>query len=146
MKRMLNLWLPFLFNQIRIKYISDDFYKIDVVLKHTFWNRNPYKAVWGGAVASAGDPFFPMMMKQVFLRKGMPTDFLSKASKVQFLKMVETDLIFPFRINNKDVESAEKSLQKTGKYEGWHFVEAMDKNGKICVKGEVQIYLRLRNT
>ena len=145
MKRMLNLWLPFVINQIRIKSISNDFQQVNVILKHSFWNRNPYKAVWGGAIASTVDPFFPMMLKQVFLRKGIPTDFLSKASNVQFLKLVESDLTFPFRVSSENITSAEKALQETGKYAGWHTVEAVDKNGKICVKGEVQVYLRLRN-
>ena len=62
LKRMLNLWFPFLVNRIRIIFISDDFYEMHVLLKHSFWNRNPIKSVWGGSIASTMDPFFPIMI------------------------------------------------------------------------------------
>ena len=48
LKRMLNLWIPFIFNRIKIISVSNDFRKIDVSLKLSFWNRNPGKAIWGG--------------------------------------------------------------------------------------------------
>ena len=79
LKRMLNLWFPFLLNRISIILISDDFYHMQVCLKHSFWNRNPNKSIWGGSIASAMDPFFPILMKQLLLRKGLVTDFYSKA-------------------------------------------------------------------
>mgnify|MGYP000047055679 CR=1 FL=1 len=59
LKRMLNLWFPFLVNRISIISISDDFCHMQVCLKHSFWNRNPNKSIWGGSIASAMDPFFP---------------------------------------------------------------------------------------
>ena len=88
MKRMLNLWFPFLVNRIRINFISEDFSNMQVILKHSFWNRNPNKSIWGGSIASALDPFFAILLKQIILRKGISTDFYSKSVKVQFIKMV----------------------------------------------------------
>ena len=67
LKRMLNLWFPFLVNRISIISISEDFHHMDVCLKHSFWNRNPNKSIWGGSIASAMDPFFPIIMKQLLL-------------------------------------------------------------------------------
>ena len=63
LKRMLNLWIPFILNRIKIIYISDNFKTIKVLLKHSFWNTNPNKSLWGGAIFSAADSFFPIMLK-----------------------------------------------------------------------------------
>ena len=144
LKRMLNLWFPFLVNRISIISIADDFQNMHVCLKHSFWNRNPNKSIWGGSIASAMDPFFPILMKQILLQKGILTDFYSRAVNIQFIKMVKSDVTFQFSISDEKVVQAEKDLDQNGKYEGWHSVEGIASNGKVCVKGEVQIFLRKR--
>ena len=144
LKRMLNLWLPFLFNRIHIEYVSDDFTAIDVRLKHTFWNRNPSKAIWGGSIFSAADPFFPIMLKQSGLLHGYTTDFFTKATEVKYIKPAKTDIIFKFRLSADDVDIAMKALSENGKYDEWHEVEGIDKNGAVCIRARIQSYLRLR--
>jgi hypothetical protein len=144
LKRMLNLWLPFLFNRIHIKHVSDDFSAIDVRLKHTFWNRNPNKAIWGGSIFSAADPFFPIMLKQNALRKGYKTDFFTKGTEVKYIKPARTDITFKFQLSSVDIEMAIATLCKKGKYEGWHEVEGIDKSDTVCIRARIQSYLRLR--
>ena len=144
LKRMLNLWFPFLVNRISIISISDDFHHMDVRLKHSFWNRNPNKSIWGGSISSAMDPFFPILLKQILLKKGIETDFYSQAINVQFIKMVKSDVTFQFSISDEEVVLAEEELDQKGKYEGWHSVEGVASNNRVCVKGEVQIFLRKR--
>ena len=144
LKRMLNLWFPFLMNRIQIISISNDFHEMQVCLKHSFWNRNPNKSVWGGSITSALDPFFPVMMKQIILRRGISTEFYSKAVHVEFLHKVETHLNFHFRIDNIKVKEALEKLEKSGKYENWHSAKGVDNKGNVCVNGRVQVYLRKR--
>tara|TARA_B100001123_G_C14873971_1_gene853146 strand:- start:165 stop:674 length:510 start_codon:yes stop_codon:yes gene_type:complete len=144
LKRLLNLWFPFLVNRIRIVYVADNFSEMTVKLIHSFWNRNPNKSVWGGSIASALDPFFPILLKQIILRKGIPTDFYSKVVQVQFIKMVKSDIYFDFHISKDEVEIALESLNSKGKYSDWHSIEGIDTEGKVCVKGKVQVFLRKR--
>ena len=144
LKRMLNLWLPFMFNRIYIEYVSDDFSAIDVRLKHTFWNRNPNKAIWGGSIFSAADPFFPIMLKQNALRNGYNTDFFTKATEVKYIKPAKTDIIFKFQLSSDEIKMAMSKLSKKGKYEAWHEVTGIDKNNTICIQARIQSHLRLR--
>ena len=144
LKRMLNVWFPFLVNRIRIISISDDFFEMQIKLKYSFWNRNPNKSIWGGSITSALDPFFPVMMKQIILRRGIRTDFLSKAVHVEFIRQVKTNIFFQFKITEKEVINAEEKLSNDGKYEGWHSVNGIDAEGNVCINGKVQIYLRKR--
>ena len=55
LRRMLNLWFPFLVNRIQIISITEDFHEMHVSLKHYFWNRNPNKSVWGGSIFPGND-------------------------------------------------------------------------------------------
>ena len=144
LKRILNLWFPFLVNRIQIISIASDFHQMQVRLKYSFWNRNPNKSVWGGSITSALDPFFPVMMKQIILRRGIRTDFLSKSVHVEFIRQVDTNIFFQFNISATEVLNAEKILNNDGKYEGWHPVDGVDAEGNVCVNGKVQVYLRKR--
>ena len=144
LKRMLNLWFPFLVNRIQIISITEDFHEMQVRLIHSFWNRNPNKSVWGGSITSALDPFFPIMMKQILLKRGIVTDFYSKAVNVQFIKMVKSNVTFQFSISEEEVAATEKELKENGKYADWYSVDGIDSEGEICVNGRVQVYLRTR--
>ena len=144
LKRMLNLWFPFLVNRIKIISITNDFHQMDIQLKHSFWNRNPNKSIWGGSITSTLDPFFPIMIKQIMLKKGIRTDFFSKAIHVEFVKQVNTHVLFQFKINETEIIEAENSLNNNGKYSNWHEVNGLDLEGQICVKGKIEVYLRKR--
>ena len=117
---------------------------MDVRLKHSFWNRNPNKSIWGGSISSAMDPFFPILIKQIRLRKGIETDFYSQAIQVQFIKMVKSDVTFHFMINENEISVVEAALIEKGKYSGWHSVEGISTQNEVCVKGRVQVFLRKR--
>jgi hypothetical protein len=144
LKWMLNLWFPFMVNRIQIISITEDFHKMNVRLKYSFWNQNPNKSIWGGSITSALDPFFPIMMKQLLLKRGIVTDFYSKAVNVKFIKMIKSNVIFHFYISEEEVTSAENFLDQNGKYDGWHSINGIDNKGNICVNGRVQIYLKRR--
>jgi len=144
LKGMLNFWFPFLVNRIRIISIKDDFHEMQVKLKYSFWNRNPNKTVWGGAIASALDPFYSIMIKQILLRRGILTDFLSKSVQVEFIRQVKTNISFHFKITVDEANKVEEILNNDGKYEGWHSVDGVDAEGNVCVNGKVQVYLRRR--
>ena len=142
---MLNLWIPFIFNRIKIIRVSDDFRKIDVRLKLSFWNRNPGKAIWGGAIFSAADSFFPIMLKQNALYGGIKTEFFTKSTQVNYIKEAKTNLMFNFELTEDEVLHMVQILNEDGKYQEWHTVYGIDENLDKCVKVKIQPYLRVRS-
>ena len=120
--KLMNFWLPFFFNRIKIINVSDDFKHVDVLLKHTFWNRNPNKSLWGGAIFSAVDPFYPIMLKQILLLDDIETIFLTKSAQVEYLKESKTNILFSFIITDDEIQNLKTILSNKGKYDGWHEV------------------------
>jgi len=143
--KLMNFWLPFFFNRIKIVYVSNDFKKVDVLLKHTFWNRNPNKSLWGGALFSAVDPFYPMIIKQVLLRDNIKTNFLTKSAHVEYLRESKTNILFSFIVSHEEIDNIKTILDNTGRYDGWHEVYGTDENNNKCIKAKIQVYLKLRN-
>ena len=76
---------------------------------------------------------------------GIKTIFLTKSAQVEFLKESKTNILFSFKISDKDINNIKNILSKNGKYDGWHEVYGIDTNNKQCIKAKIQVYLKLRN-
>jgi len=142
--KLMNFWLPFFFNRIKIKKVSDDFKHIEVILKHSFWNRNPNKSLWGGALFSAVDPFYPIMIKQILLNHDIETTFLTKSAKIEYIKEAKSNISFSFSITDKEILNIKDILDCNKKYSGWHTVCGLDDDNNKCIKAKIQVYLKLR--
>ena len=142
LKAFLNIFPPLLFNRIIIKEISNDFMQMKVVVKRSLFNINFQKTIFGGSIFSACDPYFPIMYYQIFDAKGKKLIIWLKAAEIQYLKPAKSNLKLNFKITEKEIQLAEKNLTKTGKFEIWHTVQAMNKKGEVCAKAKMQIYLK----
>ena len=143
--KLMNFWLPFFFNRIKIIHVANNFKKVDVMLKHTFWNRKPNKSLWGGALFSAVDPFYPMIIKQILLRDNIETIFLTKSAHIEYLKESKTNILFSFTVSDEEINKIKTILNNTARYDGWHEVYGIDENNNKCIKAKIQVYLKLRN-
>ena len=139
---MLNIFPPLLFNRIVLKEISDDFMQMRVVIRRALFNINFHKTIFGGSIFSACDPYFPTMYYHIFAKKGRKLIIWLKAAEIQYLKPADSTLKLYFIITKEDIQLAENTLNKKGKFEIWHTVEAINKKGVICAKAKMQIYLR----
>ena len=141
-KTILNIFPPLLFNRIVLKEISVDFTQMKVVLRKVLFNINLHKTIFGGSIFSACDPYFPTMYYHIFANKGRKLVIWIKAAEIQYLKPSDSSLKLDFIIRKKDILLAENALNKEGKFEIWHSVEAINKKGIICARARMQIYLR----
>jgi len=141
-KFVLNIFPPLLFNRIVLKEISDDFLEMRVVLRRALFNINFHKTIFGGSIFSACDPYFPTMYYHIFANKNRKLIIWLKSAEIQYLRPADTSLKLHFKITKEDVALAEKALDKVGKIEIWHNVEAINKKGIVCAKAKMLVYLR----
>ncbi len=141
-KFVLNIFPPLLFNRIVLKEISDDFMQMRVVIRRALFNINFHKTIFGGSIFSACDPYFPTMYYHIFTNKNRKLIIWLKSAEIQYLHPADTSLKLYFKITKEDISLAEKALDKIGKFEVWHNVEAINKKGIVCAKAKMQVYLR----
>lgn len=141
-KFVLNIFPPLFFNRIVLKYISDDFSEMKVILKKAIFNINFHKTIFGGSIFSACDPYFPTMYYHIFANKKRKLIVWIKSAEIQYLKPANSSLKIHFKITTENIHMAEKSLNEEGKFEIWHTVEAINKKGIVCAKARMQIYLK----
>ena len=139
---VLNIFPPLLFNRIVLKEISDDFMQMRVVIRRALFNINFHKTIFGGTIFSACDPYFPTMYYHIFAKKNRKLIIWLKSAEIQYLRPADTSLELHFIIKKEDILLAEKTLDKEGKFEIWHDVEAISKKGIVCAKAKMLVYLR----
>jgi acyl-coenzyme A thioesterase PaaI-like protein len=139
---VLNIFPPLLFNRIVLKEISDDFMQMRVVIRKALFNINFHKTIFGGTIFSACDPYFPTMYYHVFAKKNRKLIIWLKSAEIQYLRPADTSLKLHFKITEKEIQLAEKTLNEKGKFEIWHDVEAISKKGIVCAKAKMLVYLR----
>lgn len=62
LRRLMNLWPPFLCSGIRVEAIADDFRYVRVGLRSYPFNRNYVGSHFGGSLFAMVDPFFMLMV------------------------------------------------------------------------------------
>ena len=56
LRRLLNIWPPFLVNSIRVTHIAQDWTSATVRLRLRFWNQNYVRTQFGGNLFAMTDP------------------------------------------------------------------------------------------
>ena len=145
LRRMLNLWPAFFLNGIKIKFIKSDFSQMTVILQHRRRNTNNHKSIWGGAIFSSIDAFFPIMIKQILLIEGIRTVFYTKGAKIDLIKKSMTDITFEFLVSKNKIEEIKSTLQSKKLYLGWHEVKGYNDIQECCIEAEVETYIKSIN-
>lgn len=113
-----------------------------VIIRRALFNMNFHKTIFGGSIFSACDPYFPTMYYHIFANRNRQLIVWLKAAEIQYMKPADSSLELYFKISEEDVQIAEETLNKKGKFEVWHNIEAINKKGIICAKAKMQVYLR----
>ena len=83
MRRIFNLWPPFLFSGIRVGAISDDWRHAQVELRERWYNRNYVGTHFGGSLFAMTDPFWMILVMQCLGRDYIVWD---QAAEIEFVK------------------------------------------------------------
>ena len=124
----MNFFPPLLVNRIKIIENDSDFMNLKVEVKYSWLNKNLQKAIFGGTIFSAIDPYYAVMYWQIFSTKGIPMEVWIKKVEIRYRKAATSNLDIAFSLTENDFKNAIASLKSDGKYEVWHNVNAIDEN------------------
>jgi acyl-coenzyme A thioesterase PaaI-like protein len=139
MRRMLNIWPPFLFSGISILEISKDFRFTKVRLKKKLLTSNYVGTLFGGSLFAMSDPFYMLMVL-----KNLGKDYIvwDKRSEIEYVSPGKTTVFAEFHLEEEDLEEIKVEVAKSGKYLKWFDVEIKTSDGTIVAIVKKQIYIR----
>ena len=139
MRRLFNIWPPFLAAGIRVREISADFRSVTVELRAKLLNRNWVGTHFGGSLFSMTDPFYMIMMMQNLGREYIVWD---KQASVRFLKPAKGTVTARFTLDPAEVDRAREATAAGDKYEPRFRVELVDAEGVVVADVEKTLYIR----
>lgn len=141
LRRLMNLWPPFLFSGIRVTHVADDWLTIRSELKLRSWNRNYVGTHFGGSLFSMTDPFYMLML----VNKLGPSYYVwDKSSEIDFVKPGRGVVSAEFHIQAEDLAAIRKATENGEKYLHWFNTQIEGQNGEVVARVRKQVYIRLK--
>jgi len=139
LRRVMNLWPPFLFSGIRVEAISADWRYARVRLKLRWYNRNYVKTQFGGALFAMVDPFWMILTLEALGRDYIVWD---KAADIEFVAPGRSDVIAEIRIEDALLDEIRAATANGEKYLRWCDTEIKTADGELIARVRKQIYVR----
>ncbi len=139
LRRILNLWPPFLFAGIRVTALSADFRQARVELRMRPWNRNYVGTHFGGSLFAMTDPFWMIMVKESLGRDYLVWD---QAGEIAFLKPGRGTVSARFELDPQVVRELRDAAAGGGKVLRWFQADVVDAAGDTVARVRKQVYVR----
>ena len=139
MRRILNLWPPFLFAGIRVLEMSDDFRHARVVLRRRWHNRNYVGTQFGGSLFAMTDPFWMIMTLRC-----LGDDYIvwDKAAEIEFVAPGREDVYAEFHVDDAMLDEIRAATAAGEKYLRWCETVVATRTGEVIARVRKQLYVR----
>ncbi|UOO80775.1 DUF4442 domain-containing protein [Uruburuella testudinis] len=141
LRRLLNLWPPFLFTGIRITELSDDFRHCRVVLKNWPGTRNANGTQFGGSLFAMTDPIYSLMLMGLLGDKYFIWD---KSAHIDFIRPGRGKVFFNCTISDDFLRAVRENTAGGGKYFPELHTLLTDSKGETVAEVNRTLYIRLK--
>jgi acyl-coenzyme A thioesterase PaaI-like protein len=141
LRRLMNLWPPFLANGIHVLEISDDWSREEVVLRRRLRNRNYVGSQFGGNLFAMTDPFWMLLAMH---RLGPDYYVWDKAAEIEFVKPAREQVYARFHLDDDAIAELRAAAASGDKVLRWFETEVVTRSGETVARVRKQLYVRLK--
>lgn len=138
----MRLYPPLLLQRIWIRKIDAGFRGAEVKINRSLVTLNFGKAIFGGTIYTATDPFYAMLFGQLLKHKGYHISIWLKSASIQFLRPGRCDLHYNIHITDEMIKEAEDALNNKGLFVKTYTIEIYSKNKDLYAIAKNEIYIR----
>ena len=139
LRRLLNLWPPFLFAGVRVRAIADDWRQADVELRSHVWNRNYVGVHFGGSLFAMTDPF-----RMIPVLRCLGPDYIvwDQAGEIEFVKPGRGTVHALFELDDAVLDELRAATAGGEKALRWFHADVVDEQGEVVARTRKQLYVR----
>lgn len=141
LRRIMNLWPPFLFAGVRVRAIADDWRSAEVELRMRRWNRNYVGSHFGGSLFSMTDPFWMLLMIHALGRDYIVWD---QTGEIHFMKPGRGTVRAVFRLDDAVLDEIRAATADGSKHLRWFTTDIIDAGGETVARVRKRLYIRLK--
>jgi len=139
LRRLVNLWPPFLMSGIRATRLSEDYREAEVVLKQHCYNMNYVGVHFGGSLFAMTDAFYMIMLMQVL---GKAYYVWDRRACIDYLKPGRGTVTARFRIDDAALADILEKTAGGEKYFPEFVVEITDTAGDVVARVQKTLYVK----
>ena len=141
--RKVNIYPPYLGMGVRVKSVSDDQTRFEVVLRQRWYNRNLFGTHFGGSLYSMCDPFYVFI---AILNLGKDYVVWDKSACIRFLKPASGTITGVFEIDRETLDKMKAEVDELGK-NTYHFeTDLLNEAGEAVAHITKELYVRAKKT
>ena len=139
LRRILNLWPPFLFAGIRVMEIGEDWRSARVRLRMHAWNRNAVGTHFGGSLFAMCDPFWMLLALHA-----LGPDYIvwDQAGGIEFVKPGKGTVEARFELDDAALDELRAATAGGEKTLRWFENTVTDAEGEVVARVRKQLYVR----
>lgn len=141
LRRLLNIYGPYLGAGVRVTHISDDWRALDVEMKLRFFNRNYVGVHFGGSLFAMTDPFYMLM-----LIENLGPDYVvwDKQSTIRFRRPGTGTVRAVFEIDEALLDRIRATAEVEERQDVPFHVEVCDEDGEVVAEIDKIVQVRKR--
>ena len=143
LRRIMNLWPPYLFSGVRVRAIADDWRHAEIELRSHWWNRNYVGVHFGGNLFSMTDPFWMLLTLNTLGKDYIVWD---KAGAIDFRRPGRGTVRAHFRLDDAMLDEIRAATAGGEKYLRWCETEIVDTEGEVVARVRKQLYIRRKES
>ncbi len=136
LRRLLNIWPPFLFSGIRVLEIGEDWRHARVVLRRHWYNTNYVGTHFGGSLFAMTDPYWMILVMECLGRDYIVWD---KAAEIEFVAPGKEDVFAEFHVEDTLLDEIRAATASGDKYLRWLPIEVKTASGELIARLSKQI-------
>jgi hypothetical protein len=143
LKRLLNLYPPYLGAGVKITHIAEDWRELHVGMSLRWYNRNAVNTHFGGSLYSMIDPHIMLLLMQVLGKEYLVWD---KAADIEFVKASKKKVKAVIKITDQEIENILKMTKSGDKYFPEFTVDVLDEDNELIAKVKKIIYVKKKKS
>lgn len=142
LKRLLNVYPPYLGAGITIQYVSNDWKELHVGMPLRWYNRNAVNTHFGGSLYSMIDPHLMLMLMQLLGRDYLIWD---KAADIEFVKAGKRKVTSVIKIEDSDLNAIKHNTADGDKYLPEFTVDILDEANDLIARVQKTLYVKKKS-
>lgn len=142
LRRLFNLYPPYLGAGVRVRHLADDFRTARVEMPLRWYNRNYVGSHFGGSLFSMTDPFLMIM-----LIRNLGPEYLvwDKAASIEFVAPGRGTMVAEFRLDEALLDELRTATATGEKHLPWFDIEVRSSDGTLVARVRKQVYVRRKD-
>jgi acyl-coenzyme A thioesterase PaaI-like protein len=139
LRRLMNLWPPYLAAGIRVREIAPDWRRVRVDLVAHWWNRNYVGTHFGGSLFAMTDPFYMLMFINLLGPDYIVWDY---AAHIRFVKPGRGTVSAQFEVDESEIERVVHATRGGERHIRDYSVAVHDRDGDEVARVQREVYFR----